>query len=133
MLTSNILRIRDETAMGQIIHEFDLFLSTPQASVKEIIAERVKLEVESYNNTKKAIDHSFFEVDKVEQILNKYHLKNRSKLGVEKQVAIALRAFKSNEYFIIIDNNQVEFLEQRVEIKENLHVSFLRLVPIAGG
>lgn len=133
MLTSNILRIRDETAMGQVIYEFDLLLSKPQVSVKEIISERVKLEVENYRNKKKSKGYSLFEVDKVEQILNKYDLKTTSKLDIEKQVAIALRAFDSNEYFIIIDITQVDSLEQRVDITDNLQVSFLKLVPIMGG
>ncbi len=133
MLTSNILRIRDETAMGQVIYEFDLLLSKPQVSVKEIISERVKLEVENYRNKKKSKGYSLFEVDKVEQILNKYDLKTTSKLDIEKQVAIALRAFDSNEFFIIIDNTQVDSLEQRVDITDNLQVSFLKLVPIMGG
>ncbi len=133
MLTSNILRIRDETAMGQVIYEFDLLLSKPQVSVKEIISERVKLEVENYRNKKKSKGYSLFEVDKVEQIFNKYDLKITSKLNIEKQVAIALRAFDSNEYFIIIDITQVDSLEQRVDITDNLQVSFLKLVPIMGG
>ncbi|MCK5889317.1 MAG: hypothetical protein KAG19_05185 [Methylococcales bacterium] len=133
MLTANILRIKDETAMGQIMYEFDLPLNRPQVSVKDIISERVKLEIENYSNEKPSQGHSLFKVSEMEKTLNQHEPKTPLILDIKKQVAIALRAFEGNEYFIIIGKAQVESLEQRVDIKENLSVSFMKLVPIVGG
>ena len=134
MLNTNILRVRDETMMGKLIYEFDLPLPKKQLSVRDIIRERVKQEIEQYQHQRKNNGYSLVEVSSVEKILNKYGIKETHKMDIEKQLDIAFRAFDNNGYFIIINDVQVETLEQIINLDdENLSVSFIKLVALVGG
>ncbi len=134
MLNTNILRVRDETMMGKLIYEFDLPLPKKQLSVRDIISERVKQEIEQYQYQRKNNGYSLIEVSSVEKILNKYGIKETVKMDIEKQLDIAFRAFDNNGYFIIINDVQVETLEQMINLDdENLSVSFIKLVALVGG
>ncbi|HFC92082.1 MAG TPA: hypothetical protein ENJ51_04645 [Leucothrix mucor] len=134
MLNTTILRVRDETMMGKLIYEFDLPLPKKQLSVRDIIRERVKQEIEQYQHQRKNNGYSLVEVSSVEKILNKYGIKETVKTDIEKQLDIAFRAFDNNGYFIIINDVQVETLEQIINLDdENLSVSFIKLVALVGG
>ncbi len=134
MLNTTILRVRDETMMGKLIYEFDLPLPKKQLSVRDIIRERVKQEIEQYQHQSKNNGYSLVEVSSVEKILNKYGIKETVKTDIEKQLDIAFRAFDNNGYFIIINDVQVETLEQIINLDdENLSVSFIKLVALVGG
>ncbi|MCK5917988.1 MAG: hypothetical protein KAG34_06165 [Cocleimonas sp.] len=134
MLTTNILRVRDETMMGKLIYEFDLPLPKQQLSVRDIIRERVKQEIKQYQQQRKNNGHSLVEVSSVEKILNKYGVKDTFKVDVKKQLEIAFRAFDNNGYFIIINEVQAETLEQMIDLEdENLSISFIKLVALVGG
>lgn len=134
MLNTTILRVRDETMMGKLIYEFDLPLPKKQLSVRDIISERVKQEIEQYQHQRKNNGYSLVEVSSVEKILNKYGIKETVKTDIEKQLDIAFRAFDNNGYFIIINDVQVETLEQIINLDdENLSVSFIKLVALVGG
>ena len=48
-------------------------------------------------------------------------------------VAAALQAFEDRFYYVFIDDVQGEALDQPVNLRLNSAVTFLRLVPLAGG
>jgi hypothetical protein len=54
---------------------------------------------------------------------------------VNPQVAVetALQAFDDGLYFVFIDDNQQMTLDDEVVLKPDSRVTFLRLVPLAGG
>ena len=56
MLHKNILLIRDENPFGNIYNELKLSFNEIEVKVKDIITERVLVEVEKYNQ--KAMDHA---------------------------------------------------------------------------
>ncbi len=41
--------------------------------------------------------------------------------------------FVDGFYFVFIDDEQQQYLDGEVYLKPNTHVTFLRLVPLAGG
>lgn len=45
----------------------------------------------------------------------------------------ALSAFEQQRYFILIDGRQVESLEEQITFEPRTKVTFLRLIPLAGG
>jgi hypothetical protein len=61
--------------------------------------------------------------------------------GVERQppvkseplIAVALKAFASNGFFMIFDGRQIVDLDEVLTVKEDSTVTFIRLVPLVGG
>jgi cytidylate kinase len=48
-------------------------------------------------------------------------------------VATALQAFEDHIYYVFVDGQQQQGLDAEVQLKPNSRVTFLRLVPLAGG
>ena len=51
----------------------------------------------------------------------------------EAAVATALRAFEDGLYFVFVEGVQVTGLDDRVALRPEIHLSFVRLVALAGG
>jgi hypothetical protein len=52
---------------------------------------------------------------------------------VEESVGVALESFEDGVYLVLIDGYQHESLDEQVNVGTDSHVTFLRLVPLAGG
>ncbi len=133
MLHKNILHIRDENGTGNVYHELNLSFDNIQVSVQDIITERVYQEVEKYNNKSVEYKHSLVQPKEDEVRLNQKKKNKSRKIDAEKQVDIALDAFRRNGFFILVDNIQVDGLDQVVTIRSETIVSFIKLTPLAGG
>jgi hypothetical protein len=48
-------------------------------------------------------------------------------------VGVALESFEDGLYFVVIDGRQYESLDEQVVVGADSRVTFLRLVPLAGG
>lgn len=48
-------------------------------------------------------------------------------------VATALQAFEDRLYYVFVDGQQQQGLDAEVQLRPNSRVTFLRLVPLAGG
>jgi hypothetical protein len=128
-----LVTIKDETFSGGILNEILLSFKEEEVTIKEIITERVKHEVEEYNNTSPEYFKGLIEPSEAEKTLNGFKLKKLKKIDSEKQVYVALDAFLKNAYFLLIDNIQSESLEQKVKLSENTEISFVKLTPLVGG
>ncbi|MEP4053007.1 MAG: hypothetical protein ABJN22_12255 [Litorimonas sp.] len=128
----NIL-IRDESMGGKTLHEFSLSFPKAEVTVSDIIRERVRYEVEAYN--RKAQDKFFGLVrpSDAEESLNGYKLRKPRRIDADKQIKIALKAFSTNGFIMLIDNQQAESLDQKIELKPDMNISFLKLTPLVGG
>jgi len=133
MLHENILRIRDENALGNVYHELQLSFASVEVSVKEIIAQRVLQEVKLYNEKAADYKHSLVKPSQEEARLNGKHARAVRKIDAKKQIEIAIKAFQSNSFFLLVDDLQVEELEQKVIIQPDTLVSFVKLTPLVGG
>ena len=51
----------------------------------------------------------------------------------ERLIAVALKAFARNAFFMIFDGRQITDLDEVLIVKEDSAVTFLRLVPLVGG
>jgi len=128
----NIL-IKDESATGKILNEIMIAVENELTTVKEIIEARVYAEVKFYNQKLPEYFKGLVQPSDAERTLNGFKLKTPRKIDPEKQAYIALDAFQKNGYFILIDDQQAETLEQEVLAGADTSVSFVQLTPLVGG
>jgi len=128
----NIL-IKDESATGKILNEIMIAVENELTTVKEIIEARVYAEVEFYNQKLPEYFKGLVQPSDTERTLNGFKLKTPRKIDPEKQAYIALNAFQKNGYFILIDDQQAETLEQEILVGADTSVSFVQLTPLVGG
>ena len=57
----------------------------------------------------------------------------RQAVDTEAAVGVALEAFEDGIYFVVIDGRQCMSLDEQVAVGADSRVTFLRLVPLAGG
>ncbi len=125
--------IRDEILGKGIQHELLLNLDIEFSTVKELIRERIHAEVNAYNTKQPEYFNSLIQPTNAEVTLNGYRLKAKRKMDVEEQCKLAFEGFKNNGYFLLINDNQVTDLEERVQIKEQMQLTFIKLTPLVGG
>ncbi len=128
----NIL-IKDEQLNGTITNQFELEIENLTISTQELIEKRVKYEVETYNKKLPIYYSGLVEPTNAERTLNGFKLKPKQIIDVEKQVYIALDAFQKNGFFILVDDQQLEELDQIVKLHNQSKISFVKLTPLVGG
>ena len=134
MLHKEILLIRDENPYGETYRELKLSFDSLEVSVRDIITERVYQDVANYNLKANHHKYTLLVTPKEDEIrLNQLKDKKNKQMKPEKQVEIALKAFTSNGFFMLLDNKQVESLDSIVRIKPDTIVSFIKLTPLVGG
>ena len=126
------LTITDETAAGKILNKIALEFETEYISVKELIEARIKLEITRYERDVDSYKKGLVLPTNLEKRLNQKQ-KERPKIDLEKQLLIALDAFQKNGYFILVDDEQVDELEQKFLVDESTQVTFIKLTPLVGG
>lgn len=127
------LLIKDETATGKVLTETTLQFETEEVTIQEVIEARVLAEVAQYNSRATDYFNGLVQPSDAERTLNGYKMRERRIIDPEKQVYVALDAFKKNGYFVLVDDQQVEFLNQKVQIRPDSSVSFVKLTPLVGG
>jgi len=133
MLHENILIIRDENNLGKVFNEIKLSFDKVEVTVKDIISERVFQEVEAYNKRAKGYQNALVQPKEEEVQLNAPKNKERRMVNAEKQVEVALSACENNGFFMLVDDQQAENLDDLVIIKPETLVSFIKLTPLVGG
>ncbi|MBB3696027.1 hypothetical protein KMW28_12420 [Flammeovirga yaeyamensis] len=124
------ITITDESITGDKLNELLLEFQTEYITVKELIEARVREEVKKVKQNTGSYNKGLVLPSALEQKLNR---KKVQKIDYEKQVYIALDAFMKNGYFILIDKEQAETLDQKFHIDNNTKVSFIKLTPLIGG
>ena len=126
----NILTIKDETAAGRVLHQILLEFENEYISVKQLIEARIRAEIKRYEKNIDSYKKGLVLPTNLEKRLNN---KKTPKIDVEKQLYIALEAFQNNGFFILVDDEQVEELDEKFLINETTQVSFIKLTPLVGG
>lgn len=133
MLHSNIIRIRDENMSGQVFNELELEFNSISISIRDIITERIFREVTKYKAKATGYKNYLVQPKEEELKLNRKWSSPEKAINAEKQVEVALQAFQSNGFFILIDDHQAESLDETVSINSNPIISFVKLTPLVGG
>ena len=125
--------IKDRTFGGGSINEIDVQFEAEEITVKDLIMSRVRKEVDIYNSKVEPLYSGLVVPEKIEQILNKKAPDDRRKVDFEKQAYQALAGFLNSQFFVIVNDKQVESLEQRINVQAIKEVEFIKLTPLVGG
>jgi len=129
-----LITIKDATFSGEILNEIEIAVQNERTTVQDLIAARVTSEVNSYNDKLPEYFKGLIQPSEAEKTLNGFRLKRREKkIDVEKQIWTALDAFLKNGYFILIDNQQAEDLDQEVLVNKTTEINFVKLTQLVGG
>lgn len=126
----NSISIKDEALNGDILNEIILKFKEEYITVSELITARVTEEVEKYQQNANIYKNGLVLPTNFEARLNK---KEQPIIDIEKQVYIALDAFQKNGFFILVDNEQVEDITQKILVDQSTAISFIKLTPLIGG
>jgi hypothetical protein len=110
----------------------DLTFSLDRITAREIVSARVRAECERISE-----GGSIFAArvipDEREVLLNGPRPKTASKPEVERQIEIALDAVACGRVIVLFNGTQVADLDEPLPTASRSTVTFLRLVPLAGG
>lgn len=132
------LTVRDETATGDVYSETPLEFPSERITVRELIRERVYQEVQDFNHrTNERVFKGLVQPSETEQVLNgrrpEFHMQQHRPVDWKPQYEKALDAFENNGFFILIDSQQAESLDQEFSVSPRTEVSFVRLTMLVGG
>lgn len=128
------LKILDETTSGEVYNETILRLASTRVRAREIIEQRVRQEVQKFNDAENnKLFSGLIQPRNSEKELNGYRFKKKKEINADEQVEIALQAFSDNKFFFLVDDRQVESLDDEFGITDETRVSFLKLIPVVGG
>jgi hypothetical protein len=133
---STTLKIRDETTFslsGDEDRGFTLDVLTARITVRELIRTRVYREVHEYNLAQPDYFHGLIQPSDAERSLNGFKMRTRRRIDPERQFEMAIKAFYTNGFIVLLDDKQVDELEEEIEIKPDTTVTFLKVVPLVGG
>ena len=125
--------IADATALGrETARQLLTGLPSP-VTLRELIRFRVREEVARYNANPAPRFNGLVQPIDAEATLNGYSLTRPRRLDWEKQAVAALEAFEHNGFFVFVGDQQVDDLDEVLSLADTGVVSFVRLVPLAGG
>lgn len=127
------IMIKDETFGGETINSFALEFLNADVTVADIIRERVQHEVDLYNRKASSRFMGLVQPTDAETQLNGYVMKKPRKIKADTQIKTALAAFSKNGFIILIDDEQAESLTQKIALRDEMEISFLKLTPLVGG
>jgi hypothetical protein len=130
--------VRDETASGDIYHEVPLEFPSERITVRELIRERVYQEVQDFNRRKnEQVFRGLVQPTDAERVLNgarqEYRLRQHRQIEWKAQFEQALEAFARNGFFILVDDQQAESLDQKFDVGHGTQISFVKLTLLVGG
>jgi len=133
---STTLKIRDETTFslgGDEVGGFTLDVLTARITVRELIRARVANEVRDYNLSQPEYFRGLVQPTDAERTLNGFKMRKGRRIDPEKQFELAIKAFYTNGFILLVDDRQVDELEEEIEVRPDTTVTFLKLVPLVGG
>jgi hypothetical protein len=98
------LTVRDETTVGQTLHEFALELLTERHIVRKLIRSRIYQAVQDCNLRQPEQFRGLVQPTDADQTLNGFKLNQPRQIDSKKQFALALEAFEVNRFLILVDD-----------------------------
>lgn len=121
-----------------------LNFSLPRISVRELIHERVRLELERLGELRRT-DPATVDLTDVEKRLNNaarnspitsFMLNDEPTLdrsSARKLTSVAEKAFQEGRYFVLLDDRQAGGLDEMIDLARTAEATFLLLTPLKGG
>jgi hypothetical protein len=132
--TMATVTVRDRTVAGDEFVAITLELLTERIDARELIRSRVYQEVSDANAARVGRWREVFAPEEREAALNGDRPAHRQlDLDPEKQFRRALEAFERGRLLLLVDGRQIERLDEPLTLRPDSDISFLRIVPLAGG
>lgn len=111
-----------------------LKLPTDRISARELIRSHVYESVMDHNLrcTNRAARNAR-DAHRVERALNSTKRRTPGEVDWRRAFESALEAFQRRRILLLVDDHQVEDIDQSLELSNESVVTFLRLLPLAGG
>ncbi len=125
------ITILDVESSSSVKEVMKLFCGVSIVSVEALIRMRVE---EEFNRLNPSLSGS--ENDRVTKL---YAAQATSFIGgdepkeLEQLISKALDLFRSNGYFVIVDDKQYENLDEEILLRDRSVVEFFKLIPLQGG
>ncbi len=125
--------IKDDTIGGKTKNRFSFQIEKDSCTLAELIRRRIDQEVAQYNEERPSYFNTLVQPSEAEVTLNGYQLKSGKMIDPEKQYYLALGAFKKNGFFVLINDDQKESLDEEIKLSDNMEMQFIKLTPLVGG
>ena len=125
------VEVRDQTTRGEVLAALEVQLASERVTVRELIRARVHEEVRSFNAG--AATRGLGELSAAERALNNVGAQRRQPVDAERQTEVALEGFRRGQVLLLVDDRQVHDVDEQLVLSAASSVTFLRLVPLAGG
>ncbi len=127
------IQIWDETIPGQRTPARTIALPQAGATARELIRSRVRQEVQTYNLSLPEVFQGLVQPEESERTLNGFRMKTKRPLDWEEQYKGACSSFERNGFLLLVDGSQVSDLDERIDLRQDSEVQFVKLVPLVGG
>ncbi|GGB86709.1 hypothetical protein GCM10011352_10730 [Marinobacterium zhoushanense] len=127
------LKISDQSTSGETVFENLLHFPAEVISVRQLIEARVQSEVERYNTSDRGRFMGLIQPSDSERALNGFKVRKKRRVDLDAQQKIAIKAFQSNGFFLLVNDRQLTELDDRIFITPTTSVVFLKLTPLVGG
>jgi hypothetical protein len=125
--------VTDATPVGRETARLLLPDVPDRIRLRDLIRYRVREEVARYNAAPAGCFTGLVQPIGSEQTLAGYRLSQPRRLDWQAQADAAVAAFRRNGFFVFVGDRQVDDLDEELSLAEADVVSFVRLVPLAGG
>ncbi|WP_199549151.1 hypothetical protein [Streptomyces sp. N35] len=123
----------DETTAGERAEAWGIEITEERLTLREVIRRRVFQEVAEYHAAAPGVFRGLVQPTDTERTLNGYALRTPRRIDPERQFERAVEAFGRNGFLVLIGDRQVEELDEEIELRLGVEVTFLKLVPLVGG
>jgi hypothetical protein len=125
--------IADQSAAGREASRQMLDGLPDRIRLRDLIRHRVREEVARFNAGPTACFTGLVQPAGSRRVPDGYLLPRPRPLDWEAQADAALEAFARNGFFVFAGDRQLDDLDEELTLAEGDVVSFLRLIPLAGG
>jgi hypothetical protein len=127
------IMLLDKTTDGKHYQESELRLVSQRTTLREILEKRIRQEVDKYNSGNQHLFFGLIQPTNAENKLNGYELRKPRQVSYEKQLNLAIEAFETAGFFVLLDDRQIEGLDDLITLRDDSRLSFVKLVPLVGG
>ena len=127
------LTVVDQTTTGTPTNSIELPDIASRTSLRELIRLRVREEVARHNASEQLVFSGLIQPTDTEATLNGYRFRTRRTIDWERQADVAVEAFETNGFFVLVDDEQVTDLDAELDLSAETEIAFVRLVPLVGG
>jgi hypothetical protein len=104
-----------------------------RTTLRDLIVTRVRDEVARYNADKSDVFRGLVQPEDTTATALGYVMPSRRTVDWERQAERAVESFRTNGFFVLVDDVQVTELDDELSLTPESDIRFIRLVQLIGG